>query len=170
MTEWLKNFRHLAITAFICFGTLGTLLVLIASDEGYSNLPLILFLCGASGSIVGNYRKLSLLGADGEATKQALGTPAVVLQLYVSPLIGGIFAMLAWTAFFSGLLKGVLFPNIIVRAGVKDLYDNFHNLMANTYPEHYSDAMKGVFWAFVAGYSEKFVPNAIDQVAHNAQK
>jgi hypothetical protein len=165
MAEWLKNFRQLAITAFVCFGTLGALLTVVGRDPKYSSLPFILFLCGASGAVVGNYRKLSLLGNDGEATKQALATPAVTLQLYVSPLVGGVFAMLAWAMFFSGLLKGVLFPDI---ANVTCTYDNFHNLMANTHPEHYADAMKGVFWAFVAGYSEKFVPNAIDQAAQKA--
>jgi hypothetical protein len=167
MNDWLRNYRHLAITAFLCFGSLAVLLTLIGANPRYSNLPLLLFLCGASGSVVGNYRKLSLLGSDSEAVKHALSTPSVTLQLYVSPVIGGVFALPAWAAFFSGLLKGALFPNI---AGVEGVYANFHDLMAKTHPETFADAMKGVFWSFVAGYSERFVPNVIDQLAQQAQK
>ncbi len=86
MDEWLRNFRHLAITAFLCFGALAVTLILIAVNPRFNNVPLLLFLCGANGAVVANYRRLSLLVDDADEIKRALATPPVIIQLYVSPL------------------------------------------------------------------------------------
>jgi hypothetical protein len=37
-------------------------------------------------------------------------------------------------------------------------------------PKTYADAAKIVVWSFIAGYSEKFVPNLIARLADRASK
>src|SRR5262245_46749891 len=165
MDEWLLNFRHLAITASVCFGALALTLILIAADRRFNNLPLVFFLCGANGAVVANYRRLSLLVDDAEEVRKALATPPVIIQLYVSPIIGGIFALILWSAFLGGLINGALFPKI---TGFGSAFHNLHDLMSQTGPETFADAMKGIFWSFLAGYSERFVPNAVDRLAAKA--
>lgn len=86
----------------------------------------------------------------------------VSFQFYLSPLVGGIFGLLLWMSFFGGMIQGSLFPTI---DGIDKPYTNFFNLMAHTRPASYSDAAKGIVWSFLAGYSERFVPNILDRLA-----
>jgi hypothetical protein len=165
MNQLKNKLVHLTITAAIVFGSLALLLALTGVDKKYSNLTLVLFLCGGCGAIVSNYRRLSLISESEEALQKVLNNQMVTIHLYISPLIGGILALLLWTTFFSGLIQGTFFPAI---EGTKGEYQNFQDLLVNTHPASYADAAKGMFWAFVAGYSERFVTNIIDKLAEDS--
>lgn len=165
MDPWTKQFLHLSITALVCFGIIATQLIITGGNAKVSYLPQLLFLCGAGGAVVGNYQRLALLSQKRDKLKDALANSMVTIQLYISPIIGGVFAIILWSAFFSGLLAGDFFPHI---EGTNTTYSNFHDLMANTHPGTFADAMKGVFWSFLAGYSERLVPNILDKLADKA--
>jgi hypothetical protein len=167
MDPWSRKFLHLTVTAVVCFGAVATLLSLVAADASRSNLPVLLFLCGCVGAVVANYQRLTKLSLEKEKMSDEISNFMVTIQLYVSPLIGGVLALVLWAAFFSGLVQGDFFPRI---DGTDAHYNNFHDLMAKTGPCGFKDAMKGVFWCFLAGYSERFVPNILDHLADKASK
>ena len=166
MDQWTQKFMHLTATAIICLGGLAYELFSISADSSKSNLPLLLFLCGASGAVIANYQRLAALSLDKGRIDDRLRGSMVSIQLYISPAVGGTFALVLWAAFFSGLIKGDFFPLI---DGTDQAYNNFHDLMTNTRPHQFKDAMKGVFWSFLAGYSEKYVPNILDRLAQKGE-
>ncbi|WP_323120049.1 hypothetical protein [Burkholderia alba] len=165
MTEWTKRFLCLALNAAMWLTAMGVLLFIIGSHDKSSFFPVLLFTVGGVGAVLANYRRLSEIPEQMADINLTLRRTAIV-QIFVSPFIGGTFALLLWMLFFSGILQGSLFPVI---EGADQLYSNFHDLMANTHPYSYVDAAKGVVWAFVAGYAERFVPNVIDRIASDAE-
>jgi hypothetical protein len=72
----------------------------------------------------------------------------------LAPLIGAVGGLLICLLFRSGLLSGSLFPNFssTVQADLSD-----------------PDFFKLMIWAFVAGFSEKLVPDTLDWLASNAR-
>jgi hypothetical protein len=150
-----------AASACILFVAVLVMSVHVQPGELFG-LPQMIGLAGAIGAIVNNYQRISRLSQQPEAVQAAAENRVVVLQLYITPLIGARFAMLLWATFFSGLVTGALFPNI---GGASGTYTGFHDLFKNATPCTNADAMKGVFWGFVAGYAEKYVPNILDRLA-----
>lgn len=94
-------------------------------------------------------------------------------QILLVPVYGGVFALVLYLGFLSNIVEGPLFPRF---AGpvfsqpiptTKDVAAFF----AQTYPATGADLTKLLFWSFVAGFSERFVPQLLDQSqARNADK
>jgi hypothetical protein len=68
--------------------------------------------------------------------------------------------------FLSGLLQGHLFPefNIVVFDDPPTI-QNLTYFFMKTYPKGPLDFAKFAFWSFVAGFSERFVPQIIGKIA-----
>jgi len=145
----VKKFAHLIIAAVVCFGALAGFLVWIGAGQTHTNLPLLLFLSGSSGAVVGNYQRLSKIAQEKEPTQDYLSGALSTIQLYIAPLIGGVFALVLWTCFASGPIKGQLFPDI---QGADAKYPgNLHVTLIAMLPNSIAGAMKGGFWCFLAG-------------------
>jgi hypothetical protein len=161
MDEWTKRFLWLSGNAALWIGGLTIMVFWFAKDPRYSDLPALLFVTGGVGAVLANYRRLSEIPEESAEVSKLLRRTAL-LQLCVAPFIGGTFALLLWMLFFTGILKGSLFPTIV---GIEQPYNDWYHLMKCTRPETFADAAKGTIWAFIAGYAERFVPNVIDRIA-----
>lgn len=85
-------------------------------------------------------------------------------QILLIPVYGGIFALVLYLAFLSGIVEGALFPRLSVPAfGSPPSTDDMKNLFTSTYPSTGVDFAKLVFWSFVAGFSERLVPQIISK-------
>ncbi|KND60270.1 hypothetical protein BVER_05010c [Candidatus Burkholderia verschuerenii] len=166
MDIWKRRFTLLAIIALIWIAIFGVSLVTTAKDNYSAGLPGMLFVSGALGAVLANYRRLSEI-PESAIEKESTLRKTADLQIFLSPFVGGMFALLLWMLFYSGILSGSLFPKF---TGTNCAYSGWQDLMAKTQPEKFSDAAKGVIWAFVAGYAERFVPNAIDRLARESEK
>jgi hypothetical protein len=85
----------------------------------------------------------------------------VISQIYFSPVIGATFAFLLFGLFMSGVLQGGFFPSF---ACAEDRYTSFQAFTSCS-PTTNGDVAKVLVWAFVAGFSERFVPNILDGIA-----
>lgn len=87
------------------------------------------------------------------------------LYLFWKCVIAAILAMTLYMMFISGLLSGDIFPKFI-HATVEQggSYTNMKDFATKIDPESFKDVAKILVWSFIAGYSEKFVPNLVSQV------
>jgi len=73
-----------------------------------------------------------------------------------------VFALVLYMMFISGLVSGDIFPKF-VHATIEEggAYANMKGFVTIVDPESYKDVAKILVWSFIAGYSERFVPNLI---------
>lgn len=79
----------------------------------------------------------------------------LALNLVTSTLEGGIFAMVLYAIFAGGLVEGALFPRF---NETKVNTPFFHEFMEKGLATH-GDLAKALVWAFIAGFSERLVPD-----------
>ena len=84
------------------------------------------------------------------------------ISILLSPVNGGIFAILLMIMFLSGILEGAMFPRFSdVVIDHEHVGKSFKDWLTMTFPTSGSDIAKLIFWSFVAGFSERFVPQII---------
>ncbi len=86
----------------------------------------------------------------------------VIAYSFVPALVGIIGAVILYLLFAAGLLKGDLFPEFHC-AGVQTCND-FHDFVTNWRPDTPTDYAKAIVWGFIAGFSERFVPDILNRL------
>ena len=126
------------------------------------------FLAGLIGGFVSIQQRLPEIGASElrELSKSWL-------SILLIPINGGIFAVTLMLIFLSGILKGAMFPEYthtqrIDHTNLETLIASFTNWTKTTFPTNGEDIAKLIFWSFVAGFSERFVPQIIRKTTDNA--
>jgi hypothetical protein len=124
--------------------------------------PMAAFVAGVIGGFVGLQRRLKKM-SDDDLTLLAHSWVYVCL----SPLVGGILAVVVYVLFISGLLAGDLFPKFIPDAG--PLAEKPKGLAA-IFAIHgeAADYAKMMFWSFIAGFSERFATDIISRFETSA--
>lgn len=68
--------------------------------------------------------------------------------------------------FVSGILEGSLFPKYAhPRIDHENILESFKNWLNTVFPISGQNVAKLLFWSFVAGFSERFVPQIIRKTA-----
>jgi hypothetical protein len=82
----------------------------------------------------------------------------------IPPLVGAIFAVVVYLVFSSGVIKSALFPTFICAPNQScDSFENFLEWWGPAGPLEYS---KVLVWGFVAGFSERFVPDMLEKLVN----
>ncbi|MEM9808584.1 MAG: hypothetical protein AAF959_25265 [Cyanobacteria bacterium P01_D01_bin.56] len=89
------------------------------------------------------------------------------LQIFLSPIFGGLFAFVLYAVFVAGIIQGELFPKF---KGTEDSFTTPYEFSSNTIPETNADLSKAILWAFIAGFAEGFVPNFIDKLVKDNEQ
>jgi hypothetical protein len=118
------------------------------------------FQCGIIGGFVSIQQRLKNID-DNELTLLSESWATIL----VIPIYGGIFSLILYLLFLSGLVKGHLFPNFYMpEFSLPPTTENIREFFNSTYPMSGADFAKFAFWSFVAGFSERFVPQIISKV------
>jgi mannose-6-phosphate isomerase-like protein (cupin superfamily) len=118
------------------------------------------FGCGLLGGFVSIQQRLKRLG-DEELELLSRSR----FQVLLIPLYGAIFALVLYFAFLSDLVQSPLFPHFAIAAfSQSPSTQEVANFLGHTYPASGPDLTKLLFWSFVAGFSERFVPQILDTV------
>ena len=92
----------------------------------------------------------------------------VVAYSFVPALVGMIGAVVLYLMFAAGLLKGDLFPEFHCAAG--QTCADFHGFVAHWSPEGPAANAKAIVWGFIAGFSERFVPDILNRLGSENSK
>lgn len=130
-----------------------------AAEAQKSYLVLLVFFFGLIGGFVSMQQRLPKTPLN--ELKQ-LSSSWVSITLV--PINGGIFAIVLMLMFAGKIIQGQLFPiypdaDTFPITSVETLY----KWIKNAYPATGVDTAKLLFWSFVAGFSERFVPQIIQR-------
>lgn len=89
------------------------------------------------------------------------------LQIFLLPIFGGLFAVVLYAVFVSGIIQGELFPKF---KGTADEFSTPYEFADKTFPATNADFSKAILWAFIAGFAEGFVPNFIDKLVKDGEQ
>ncbi|WP_416140765.1 hypothetical protein ACM26W_10490 [Halomonas sp. HK25] len=123
------------------------------------------FLCGIVGGFVSLQQRLPKVTDE----ELALLTRSW-FQILLVPIFGGVFALVLYCIFLSGIVTGSLFPEFHYPPRPDDGPDSGYmiEVFTLTYPNSGQDLARFLFWSFVAGFSERFVPQIITKVSSSA--
>jgi hypothetical protein len=123
------------------------------------------FLCGIIGGFVSIQQRMPKVSDE----ELALLTTSW-FQILLVPIFGGIFSLVLYCIFLSGIMTGNLFPVFSMpKPPVTGPDTNFIvDIFTKTFPATGEDFAKFIFWSFVAGFSERFVPQIVTKAASGA--
>jgi len=118
--------------------------------------------CGTVGGFVSSQRRMQSIPTDGDPLISVFGLDNAGYYLWLSPLLGAIFAVLLTLMFIAGILKGSMFPEFFSSAKHHGL--SFFDFTWNTLPISSDEYGKLFVWTFIAGFAERLVPDSIDRL------
>ena len=92
----------------------------------------------------------------------------LVAYSLVPAVVGMIGAVIVYLIFQAGLLKGDLFPEFHCATG--QMCTDFHGFVAYWRPNGPAANAKAIVWGFIAGFSERFVPNILNRLSSENTK
>jgi hypothetical protein len=131
-----------------------TLVVTISATNLPSSTVLLVFIVGQAGGYVGLQRRIKKLNTE---DLELLSTSWIYTIL--SPLVGGILAVVLYMIFASELITGQLFPAFEPDSGTAEIHNI--KLLFAYHCVSYIDYAKLMVWSFIAGFTEKLVVNVI---------
>lgn len=123
------------------------------------------FMCGIIGGFVSIQQRIKAVSDD-----ELVLLTRSWFQILLVPIFGGVFALVLYCIFLSGMIEGELFPHFYMPTPQSDTPDTAFmiDLFTKTYPLTGQDLAKFLFWSFVAGFSERFVPQIISNVVSSS--
>lgn len=129
---------------------------LVASWTNF-NLPFLMSIVvpGIVGGLISTVQRIQVAHFDKNADLDLAQLERGNSGIYLSPFLGGVFALVLFFLFAGGFVMGDLFPKVTVDSllvsGIESL--------------EYKDMAKIVIWSFLAGFAEKLVPDRLQQIA-----
>ena len=125
------------------------------------------FICGIIGGFVSIQQRIKNV-SDEELTLLTKSW----FQILLVPIFGGVFSLVLYCVFVAGIISGNMFPEFYIPEPVNSVPDKkfMIELFTKTYPLTGQDFAKFLFWSFVAGFSERFVPQIVNNVANKSSE
>jgi hypothetical protein len=158
-------------TLTIGLGFLGLVLYFDVTGRGGLTIMIAVIVAGAGGGFVSSLRRLYSF--------QDIFPRREYVQLFrkmnfyviayslVPAVVGMIGAVMVYLMFAAGILKGDLFPEF--HCATEQCTD-FHSFVANWSPKDAAANAKAIVWGFVAGFSERFVPDILNRLGSENAK
>lgn len=93
----------------------------------------------------------------------------LMMYSFVPPIVGAIASVVIYIGFVSGLIDGGVFPKLICKAS-SNTCNEFVQVLNEYGPKDPTDYGKTLIWAFIAGFSERLVPDMLQSVIARSQK
>jgi hypothetical protein len=157
-------------TSFLlgCWLVLVCGLVWLFASQGETLIAtlLLIMLFGAIGGFVSLQRRVSNVPSDGDPLVSILQLENASASAYLAPLSGAIFAVLLYVIFLGKLVGGTIFPEVTA-------FNFYLGTVGWTSPlgaDPVTQYGKLLVWSFIAGFAERFVPDALDRLVTRGQQ
>lgn len=155
-----KPNRYIVLAALTAVFVVGILVIAfltsLIGNVGGERFPKVYFLLAAS--ILGSLVNQPFRDSDDNKSK---GPLLLILYLVWKCAIAAVFAIIINLIFISGVISGELFP---VFSGAEWPYVDMIDWALNIDQQTNADMAKMLIWSFVAGFSEKLVPNMVTKI------
>ncbi len=151
-------------TVLLCFA----LIWFHKHEWDFAAMILCVVYCGVVGGFVSSQRRMQNIPSDTEPLISIFGLDSAGYFLWLSPLLGAIFAVVLTSMFIGGILKGTVFPNFLLVAH-KDAGMRLFEFAGSALPTGTEDYAKLYVWAFLAGFAERLVPDSLDRLTKLGQ-
>jgi len=136
------------------------------TEKSIPVLPAVFF-AGSVGGLTSVWRRMYLVPLNADPAQDLLLSGKQLATTYLAPVAGAIGAGLLYLIFIGHLLQGELFPTISTpEATAQGLA--LVRFMKETGPAGGLDFGKLLVWSYVAGFSERFVPDILDRLTARA--
>jgi hypothetical protein len=154
----ISNRLAIALMLLVFLMIAGAFLTYNSFQFQFVTAPIAAFSAGIIGGFVGLQRRLKVMSDD---DLELLANSWVYVCL--SPLVGGILAVVLYVLFISTLISGDIFPEFVPDNQTLPPAD--HKGFSEIFAVHGQsvDYAKMMFWSFVAGFSERFVTDIISK-------
>lgn len=165
MAERIENrqtlTRRLIILTAIALAIFAGMFALPFFNSGRLMISWVVFICGIIGGFVSIQQRVKDIPDD---ELQMLSSSW--FQILLIPIFGAVFSLVLYSIFLAGLLNSDIFPQFHLPVPpVTGPDDGFiADVLRKTYPKTGADLAKLVFWSFVAGFAERFVPQVISNL------
>lgn len=158
----------------VCFSVVGSVVangdwhlysMIHLSPESFINVWGVVFAAGATGGLVSMQRRLQNLPAHGESLGDLVELSSG-MTIKLAPVIGGIFAIVLFLMFSSGLAAGDLFPAMNGDVARTSFIEFTNHLQ----PATAAQWGKLLVWSFIAGFAERLVPDTLDRLIARGAK
>jgi hypothetical protein len=148
----------------------GVMAIVLVSDYFFRSIHYVdvwitVFAAGATGGLISLQRKLQSLPSYGESLSDLVELSGRMTGRF-TPIIGGVFAIVLFLIFASGLASGTLFPAFQPNENVSD----FKTFIEHLQPANSLDWGKLLVWSFIAGFAERFVPDTLDRLITRSEQ
>ena len=137
-------------------------------------LLLLIMMCGMLGALFSALTRLYKVDDVAIAiispVVASLGRTHLAIYAAVPPIVGAIASVVLYIAFAADVLQGVMFPRIACRAAGETGCADLYGILQNFVPKEPTDYCKALIWGFIAGFSERLVPDTLQMLAAKQQK
>ncbi len=144
--------------------SIRTWLTALAYDVAYMPHASYVIIFGALGAFVSVLQRLQSSARD-DSLVYPLANPGLI-SVKLVPLIGGVAAFIFFVMLAAEVVQGELFPKIVWPDYQKWL--TLGNLIGESYAATKVDFAKLMIWSFLAGFSERLVPDILTRLSATA--
>jgi uncharacterized membrane protein YqgA involved in biofilm formation len=166
--------KRLIILTLCGLAVVAAIITVTAVHNSKLMISGLVFGCGLIGGFVSIQQRLRKIG-DEELELLAQSW----FQILLIPIYGAIFAELLFVAFLGHIVQGTLFPTLVYPEIIQPTaqgfnpaiaHENIKSFFTNVDPASGADLAKLIFWSFVAGFSERLVPQIIEKTQSDGNK
>ena len=132
----------------------------------------LLVMCGMMGAFFSALTRLYNVDDISVAlispTVSRLGGTYLLMYSFVPMIVGAVASVVLYMVFVADLVTGGLFPTLQCKGA--DSCTALKDLLTSYAPAEAKDYGKALIWAFVAGFSERLVPDTLQTLVAKQQK
>lgn len=157
-------FRRVRVTALVALAIMIVTTAMAATYQDPRWVPTmgIVLLAGIVGACFSAQQRAQTAIPEGDVQTRVQVLTRLAESFYFAPIGGAIGALVLFCLFAGELVQGQLFPKVWT-SDPSDTH-SFFAFLVSAGPDSGMEMAKLLAWCFIAGFSERLIPSALDQL------